>query len=312
MTSIETLLMIKEAHRMRTDLLRAEVRLTLQIKSIMRRMSSFALSNDHATVDAASPFSPQEPAPSAAKGRRSRDIGAVASISPKKSLFQKPKGQPTSDALAPIALEKPEADLSPDRSGHSAPAILCADGEIGQLPIANAKPKVPLAALPLIEARQVVHVAKLKPEREMRKLAKDVHVWPWVEAINGFGAIGLCQIIAEAGDLSNYPTISKLWKRMGLAVINGKAQRKVAGDAALEQGYSPWRRAVMAVIGDSMIKKQNRYREIYLARKAVEQVKAPELKPIHHHKRAMRYMEKKLLKDLWVEWCKQEVVREAA
>lgn len=65
----------------------------------------------------------------------------------------------------------------------------------------------------------------------------------------------------------------------------------------------------MHVIGDALIK-QNKapdggdgeYRMVYLERKGIEQQKAPELAPIVHHKRAMRYMEKRLLRNLWRAW----------
>ena len=155
----------------------------------------------------------------------------------------------------------------------------------------------------LAECREPLHRWKLRVEREMTAMAKQLPVWPWADSIHGFGAIGLAQIIAEAGDLNNYDGPAKLWKRFGLAVIGGGAQRRVSDkEAAIEHGFSPKRRAVMFVIGDSLIKKQNAYRELYLERKAYEQTKTPDLRPIQHHKRAQRYMEKRLLRDLWREW----------
>jgi hypothetical protein len=82
------------------------------------------------------------------------------------------------------------------------------------------------------------------------------------------------------------------------------------------------RRSVMYMIGDTMLKAQVRavkdadgektdertslgeYGRVYLDRKKYEIDRNPEIKPIIAHRRAQRYMEKKLLKDLWVSWRK--------
>lgn len=178
------------------------------------------------------------------------------------------------------------------------------------------------ATLPLAEARAVIKAHRLEVERECRKLAKRLPVYAsFFEPVNGLGALGLAQIVGEAGDLSNYANTAKLWKRMGLAVINGKSQRRVAGGAAIEQGYSPVRRSIMFCIGESLWKKQNAYRALYLARKRYETEKAlaaglqvvpankiPKGRAAqfsslgHIHLRAQRYMEKRLLLNLWRAW----------
>lgn len=155
---------------------------------------------------------------------------------------------------------------------------------------------------PLLLAQKPIHSIRLATEREMVKIAQSLHVAPFVEETLGFGFLGLAQIVAEAGDLSDYSNPGKLWKRFGLAVIDGRAQRRVAGAGAIAQGYSPKRRAVMFVIGDSLIKKQGAYRGLYLERKAYEQATHPDLRPIVHHRRAQRYMEKRLLRELWKAW----------
>jgi hypothetical protein len=155
----------------------------------------------------------------------------------------------------------------------------------------------------LLEAQEPLHRHKLSVERQMTAVAKELPVADFVKDVTGLGWIGVGQIVAEAGDLSNYANPAKLWKRMGLAVMNGRAQRRVKDkEEAQEQGFNPRRRAVMFVIGDSLIKKHNRYRELYLERKTVEEEKHPDLTRMHRHRRAQRYMEKRLLRDLWTEW----------
>lgn len=161
--------------------------------------------------------------------------------------------------------------------------------------------------------------------KAMTKLAIALPVWQlWGKDIRGFGAKSLAVIVAEAGDLANYPDKSKLWKRMGLAVMGDVRQgglKKGAGaEAWIEHGYSPKRRSQMWNIGDTMIKAQVRkvkddadedsgervalgeYGQVYLDRKAYELARDPEMQPIKAHRRAQRYMEKRLLRDLWKAW----------
>jgi hypothetical protein len=176
-------------------------------------------------------------------------------------------------------------------------------------------------ATPFISARSVLEQERKHTKKQMAKLAKDLPVYPWVESVRGFGAPGFAMIIGEAGDLSNYSTHSKLWKRLGLAVINGDRQRRVSGADAIVHGYCPSRRAVVWSIGDSMIKAGGEYADLFRARKEYEREKAaaegltvcPQGKiPAknseqyrsdgHIRSRAQRYMEKRLVRDLWREW----------
>jgi len=172
---------------------------------------------------------------------------------------------------------------------------------------------------PFLEARGIIEGQRKATEKQMAKEAEKLPVASWIKDIRGIGVGSLAAIVGEAGDLSNYLTVSKLWKRLGLAVINGKRQQRVAGAEALEHGYSPSRRSVIWNIGDPLVKQGEKYREIYLKRKEVEITKAeaegltvlPAAKikdketsrsQGHIHNRAKRYMEKQLIKDLWRAW----------
>lgn len=178
------------------------------------------------------------------------------------------------------------------------------------------------AAMPLLQARDYLDDQKKEAEKRLKKLATQLPVYAWAKEQQGFGDLGLGQIAAEAGDLSNYDNPAKLWKRFGLAVIGGRSQRRVKGAGALDQGFSPRRRSVMYSIGDSFVKSTNSpYREVYLQRKLYEIEKAEQagltVRPSRSindknretsrsagyiHKRAQRYAEKRLLRDLWREW----------
>jgi len=175
---------------------------------------------------------------------------------------------------------------------------------------------------PFLVAQSCIEEDRKGEEKQLKQLAKQLHVAEWVEGVRGFALPSLAAVIGETGDLFNYDNPAKLWKRMGLAVIQGGRQRRVTGDAALEHGYSPDRRSIMWNIGGCVIKSgSGHYREVYDERKAFEIAKAeaagltvapagkiPKKRAAefmsagHVHNRAQRYMEKRLLRDLWRVW----------
>lgn len=179
------------------------------------------------------------------------------------------------------------------------------------------------STMPLLDARKAIGAACSKVERLLVKQVQTLPVHEsFVLKVNGFGALGLGQIIGKCGDLNLYANPAKVWKRMGMGLVGNERQRKHLDAAkALEHGYSPRRRSTMFVIGDSMLKKQSPYRDLYLQRKEFEIAKAKAAgitivksgddKPVagsktmsqmHVHRRAQRYMEKRLLRDLWRAW----------
>lgn len=229
---------LRERHRMRQDLLRAEVRLTLQIKAICRRLVG-------------------------------GDIGEAD------KLYRAIEGKGDHEhAMAAIAV-----------------------------------------TAPLRSARDTLEASRTDIEKAMVKDARQLPIMPWVQAIRGFGELSLAGLIGETGDLASYATHSRLWKRLGLAVIGGERQRRIAGDAALEHGYSPTRRSLVWNIGQCVMKAQSarvdkttgevtreagRYRQLYDDRKVYEADRVETRG--HAHNRATRYMEKRLIRDLWNAW----------
>jgi hypothetical protein len=143
-------------------------------------------------------------------------------------------------------------------------------------------------------------------EKRMVKLAKTLPAWPWVESVRGFGAKGFAIIVGEAGDLSSYSGPAKLWKRMGVGLVGANRQGAPGTGATAEDwiahGYNPRRRSSLWNIGDPMIKQGAEYRQVYLDRKEYEIALHPEMSKLHAHRRAQRYMEKRLLRDLWLAW----------
>ena len=153
-----------------------------------------------------------------------------------------------------------------------------------------------------------------RTEKAMRKLARSLPAWEWVEGIAGFGDLGLGIIVGETGDLFGYATKERVWKRLGLAVIKGeRQQRKSGAEAAAAHGYSPSRRAEIWTIADSLFRHQwhsakedapagpsGPYGAVYGRRKAHTVTR--EWTPKHQDNDARRVMTKSLVEDLWRVW----------
>jgi hypothetical protein len=170
--------------------------------------------------------------------------------------------------------------------------------------------------------------------KAMIKLAIQLPVWKsFCEPIYGFGPISLAIIVGEAGNLDNYDSDTKLWKRMGVAVINGDRQgivpKGIIGaarkEAWIERGYSPIRRSRLFTIGGPLIQlNKGVYRAAYEHRRRHTQITHPEWwvdasgKPkltkdgtpasAHGALDAQRYMEKRLLRDLWRAWRRTSLI----
>lgn len=222
-----------------------------------------------------------------------------------------------------------------------------AEGKFKFPPVADFDREAVALAFPeLMVAEETLRQGRLKREKELEKLAKRLPVHDWWTSIRGCGPLGLVAVVAEAGDLSNYDTWGRVWKRLGLAVDGGHAQRLEKGGNA---GYNPERRSAIWTISDAMLRSQVRagrdaegvkddspsvalgeYGQVYIDRKAREVARneagefasqaADRLKrwgatkaearywrqgrlaPGHIDKRARRYAEKCLIRDLWQAW----------
>lgn len=205
---------------------------------------------------------------------------------------------------------------------------------------------------PYMAGMAPLEAAKLEREKALAKLVKKLPIYAWAKTVPGLGEVSLAGIIGECGKFQpgEYRTVSALWKRMGLAVIEGQRQRKVTGAAALDHGYNAERRSLMWNIGCCIIKAQVRNAkdeagkaipgssygigelgQLYITHKAalherneaggfaeaaaraVERAKKTGSKPLdanvegkltkpHLHNMAQRYIEKRLLRQLWQAW----------
>ena len=201
------------------------------------------------------------------------------------------------------------------------------DGEVGDLPNEIvATIMVFRSAIEPIEAQRTAY------EKHLRKLARELPVYEWAKSIWGLGELGLAKIVAQAGDLSVYKSAGAVWKRMGLAVIDGERQRRIGGADALVHAYSPQRRSEMWNIGGGIIGGMglgvrpldgedislrddwSPYQKLFVQRCRYEVARDPEAhaRPVtktgkesyskHAANRAKRYVEKRLLRDLRAAW----------
>lgn len=179
-------------------------------------------------------------------------------------------------------------------------------------------------------------------ETGMMATARELDIWPWIKQVRGVAELGLAVIVAEAGIITSYSGPAKLWKRLGLACIDGMRQGRVPQNLTREQrseewkrrGYNPSRRAeVWAFLDDTMFRAQWRgdrdedgkspaktgkpiavpahaigpYGEVYGERKAWNLARG--LGPKHADNEARRYMAKRFVRDLWVAWRDIEMKR---
>lgn len=181
------------------------------------------------------------------------------------------------------------------------------------------------AVSPLIlanrDSRATWDALRVSAETEMRRLAKTLPagVVAFADDVRGFGMLNLAVVVAEAGiPVGDYRTVSGLWKRLGLAVFDGRRQRCVKDKAdATRQGYSPRRRSEVYVVGSVSVFMAQRsgmpYREVYERRRAhtAPRIEAtadlPADSPMKWTKGrcdndARRVMTKALVRDLWRVW----------
>lgn len=165
----------------------------------------------------------------------------------------------------------------------------------------------------------------------MAQIAVNLPHYEWFTSFEGLNSKSYASIIAETGDLRNYPAPAKVWKRMGLAVDNGEAEKNTK--KGQNTGYSKHRRAVMFRVSNAVVYKKGYYRQVYDERKQ-EEIRRNEngenAEYVRQHRenllnafksaenqrkiknnmlpasiidlRAQRYMSKKLLKHIWEHW----------
>jgi hypothetical protein len=156
---------------------------------------------------------------------------------------------------------------------------------------------------------------------------------PWIAEQRGIGLPGFARLLGVTGDISRFPTVSKLWKYLGLHVVDGRAPKREKGvpwthtdckfqhlltcpadcktdhhpncvPGGVGTAYAPQGRVVCHQIGDAIVKMGGGgpYRRAYDEKKAYYEAERPDWTQARRHNAAARYAVKELVKNLWIEW----------
>jgi hypothetical protein len=181
-------------------------------------------------------------------------------------------------------------------------------------------------------------------EKDMAKQARRLPAYDWAMSFRGFGEGSFVAIIGETAayeedgtirTIGDYRTVSGLWKRLGLGLIDGERQRKVAdAELAIRHGYSPARRSVAWNVGGALIGGMGRgprpevgadlnqyewtyWQRLFVERCRYECARDPDKMPLktamkegveresypkHAQARAKRYVEKRFIRKLYARW----------
>jgi hypothetical protein len=166
--------------------------------------------------------------------------------------------------------------------------------------------------VPIIASLDHFNTAIKESDKQLEALAAQLPVAKWWAGHRGMALLGLATVVGEAGGLHNFATVGKLWKYLGLHVVDGSAPKGKKGETL---GFAPRRHAVVRQISSSVIRANGLkcvspcvYRLVYDERKKYEIATHPDHTPKHHHLRAMRYMEKRIIRDLWLQWNERAVI----
>lgn len=208
------------------------------------------------------------------------------------------------DVVAELSAQVKVRNLLLNAELRFASVIRAIKRQVGDNPTA---PPIEFLAREQVALRKQVHLHRKAVERTITSLVRELPVWPWWQRHRGLGDIGLGLLIGVTGDLHRFPTVAKVWKYLSLHVVNGRAAHAVRGAGAKEQQYVKPRRTLVYKIGNALLShnRDGEYRKRYLERKAMELERLPEdvkTRKRWAHRRAHRYVEKMLLRDLWREW----------
>jgi hypothetical protein len=170
-------------------------------------------------------------------------------------------------------------------------------------------------------------------DRELTKLAKQHPLADWIAAQRGIGLPGFARLLGVTGDIGRFGTVSKLWKYLGLHVVDGHAPRREKGvpwthtnctfahlltcppdcktdhhpncvPNGIGTAYAPQGRVICHQLGEAIVKVggDGQYRRAYDTKKAYYEAERPDWTQARRHNAAMRYAVKELVKNLWIEW----------
>jgi hypothetical protein len=184
-------------------------------------------------------------------------------------------------------------------------------------------------------SREPFDLIRKENEKLMETHAKSLPAAAWVASVHGAGLLGFATIVGEGGDLSRYPNVAKLWKRLGFAPFDGLAgstwkreswrPRALSKEEWIHNPFSAERYASMHQIAIWLVNSQwigakksetgegkpnGPYGEIYAARRAHTAAEHPDWTKQHSRMDGLRVAMKAFLRDLFNEWRRCEGVGE--
>ena len=137
----------------------------------------------------------------------------------------------------------------------------------------------------------------------MSQAVKDHPAWPWLSAVKGIGPTLATKILGMIPEIEGFETMSQLWRYCGLAVMDGKAERKVKGE---KLHYNNRLKTTMYIVAGSFLKSGSPFRRIYDEARAYYTEMRPDWTEGHRHLAALRKMEKVFLGCLYIYWREAE------
>ena len=182
------------------------------------------------------------------------------------------------------------------------------------------------------DLKALEHEAELR----VRRVVREHPMWPWLKAIKGISEV-LAGAMLSQFDINKAPRPSNFWSFAGLSVKDGRAPKREAGceqaDGRKGLAYNSWLRTIIVGrVGPSFLKAKNeKYVPIYEGYKhrlqsmpcslPLDQHKKSGIaewfpsgskgrKPKdgdfctkgHMHNKAIRYMVKMFIVDMWTAW----------
>lgn len=159
-------------------------------------------------------------------------------------------------------------------------------------------------------------------EKHIKLILGDFEIWTkFLLGVKGVGPLMGGVLVSRLDPhKAKYP--SSFWKYCGLDVgPDGRGRGRYTehlveveytakdGTQKMKKGltYDPWVKSkLVGVLAPSFLRAKSPYRDLYDQYKHRMQSRDPEVRPIVHHRRALRYMVKIFLLDLWREWRKLE------
>ena len=155
----------------------------------------------------------------------------------------------------------------------------------------------------LLQMYALAEAGVKRQTKQLAKLVKQLPVWKsWGDQTRGISPVGLGAIMLYSGDPTLYRPAG-LRRRFGLAVFDGKAERRRKGEKA---GFIAEAKAALFVAAENQLRTSGEYADSYRFRKALEETKIPESTAQHRHLRALRWVMGALLRDFRRAWAEAQ------